>query len=116
MKTFTQERKWKSNIPGIHFAHIVEEQELMILRIFMFAPNVKVRELLWKLRDLDQVLSNNSRHNVINVEVKAKPYLQHAIHAEVERLSRRLMSCSYSLKQVHPTATKSIIKMLVTNL
>jgi len=45
----------------------------MIQRIFMFAPSVRVRELLWKLRDLDQVLSNNSRHNVINVEVKAKP-------------------------------------------
>ena len=73
MKISTLERKWKSNIREIRYAHIVGEPELMIQKIFIFAQSVKVRVLLWKLKDLDQASSNNFKHNVINAEVRAKP-------------------------------------------
>ena len=44
----------------------------MTQKTFMFAPSVMVRVLYWKLRDLDQALSNNFRHNVISVEARER--------------------------------------------
>jgi hypothetical protein len=68
-------------------AHIVEEVELIILRMFKFALSVMEPVLLLRPRDLGQALSNNSkRHALLAMEKERKLHLSAMCVTEISKL------------------------------